>query len=46
MTSLAVLFLILALTILWGGLLVSGIFLALRPEVRKYPPGGIPPKEK
>ncbi|MFV0374765.1 methionine/alanine import family NSS transporter small subunit [Microbacterium sp.] len=40
MTGIALTFLILALVVVWGGLLVSALFLARRPEVAAYPPGG------
>lgn len=40
MTPLAVTFLIIALMISWGGLIVSTIVLSRQPEVERYPPGG------
>lgn len=39
MTPIAITFLILALTVIWGGLIASIIFLAIRPQVKEYPPG-------
>ena len=41
MTATAVLFLVLALSVIWGGLLASIIFLMMRPQVSHYPPGGV-----
>ncbi|WP_336991287.1 methionine/alanine import family NSS transporter small subunit [Leucobacter sp. VD1] len=43
MTPIAILFLVLAAVIVWGGLLVSALFLARRPEVTEYPAGGDDP---
>lgn len=43
MTPIAILFLVLAAVIVWGGLLVSALFLARRPEVAEYPVGGDDP---
>lgn len=40
MTGLAITFLILSIVIVWGGLLVSILFLRARPEPAAYPPGG------
>lgn len=40
MTPIAITFLILALTIIWGGLIASTVFLLRRPEVAQYPAGG------
>ncbi|MGO2139027.1 MAG: methionine/alanine import family NSS transporter small subunit [Leucobacter sp.] len=40
MTPIAITFLVLALTIIWGGLIGSTVFLAKRPEVTAYPAGG------
>ncbi|GAA1605954.1 methionine/alanine import family NSS transporter small subunit [Leucobacter chromiireducens] len=40
MTPIAITFLVLALTIIWGGLIASTVFLARRPEVAEYPAGG------
>lgn len=36
----ALIFMILAIALLWGGLISSAVFLARKPEVRDYPPGG------
>ncbi|GAB2550970.1 methionine/alanine import family NSS transporter small subunit [Leucobacter ruminantium] len=43
MTPIAIVFLVLAAAVVWGGLVVSGIFLGRRPEVDEYPPGGDDP---
>ena len=43
MTPIAILLLVLATAIVWGGLMVSGIFLSRRPEIAEYPPGGDDP---
>ncbi|WP_125099784.1 methionine/alanine import family NSS transporter small subunit [Leucobacter chromiireducens] len=40
MTPIAIAFLILALVIIWGGLIASTVFLMRRPEVAEYPAGG------
>lgn len=40
MTTIAISFLVLALLIVWGGLVASTIFLIRRPEVPGYPAGG------
>jgi len=40
MTGVAILFLILSILLVWGGLVASTIFLSLRPSVSSYPPGG------
>ncbi|NYE19808.1 methionine/alanine import family NSS transporter small subunit [Microbacterium immunditiarum] len=40
MTGLSFIFLILAIVLVWGGLVASAIFLARRPEVGSYPSGG------
>ncbi|UTX52228.1 MetS family NSS transporter small subunit [Leucobacter aridicollis] len=40
MTPIAVTFLVLALTIIWGGLIASTVFLGRRSEVAAYPEGG------
>ncbi|GAA1568523.1 hypothetical protein U746_0598 [Mycolicibacterium mucogenicum 261Sha1.1M5] len=40
MTPIAITFLVLALTIIWGGLIASTVFLARRSEVAAYPEGG------
>jgi hypothetical protein len=39
MTPLAITFLVLAIVIVWGGLIASTLFLRRRPEVLEYPPG-------
>lgn len=41
MTPIAITFLILAIVIVWGGLVVSAIYLRRRPELTDYPPGGL-----
>ncbi|PRI10786.1 methionine/alanine import family NSS transporter small subunit [Leucobacter massiliensis] len=40
MTPIAIVFLCLSIVIVWGGLVASAVFLARRPEVDEYPPGG------
>lgn len=40
MTPIAIVTLVVALVIVWGGLVGSIIFLARRPNVDTYPPGG------
>lgn len=40
MTGLAILFLVISLIIVWGGLAASIVFLARRPDVDRFPPGG------
>lgn len=40
MTPIAISFLVLALIIIWGGLIASTIFLLRRPEIAEYPAGG------
>lgn len=40
MTPVAIVFLVLAAIIVWGGLIVSAVFLKRRAEVDAYPPGG------
>lgn len=40
MTLSALIFMLLAFALLWGGLISSAVFLARKPEVREYPPGG------
>ena len=39
MTPLAITFLVLAIVIVWGGLVASTVFLRRRPDVAEYPPG-------
>lgn len=41
MTGIAITFLILAIAIVWGGLVASALFLRSRPERADYPAGGI-----
>lgn len=40
MTPSAIVMLVIATGIIWGGLVVSSIFLSRRAEVDEYPPGG------
>jgi Putative methionine and alanine importer, small subunit len=40
MTPIAIIFLILAVLVIWGGFVVSTIYLARRPERSDYPAGG------
>ncbi|MDR1808256.1 MAG: methionine/alanine import family NSS transporter small subunit [Propionibacteriaceae bacterium] len=35
-----IVFMILAMVVIWGSLLASTVFLATRPEVATWPPGG------
>ncbi len=39
MSPIAITFLVLALVIIWGGLILSTVFLSRRPEVEQYPAG-------
>lgn len=39
MSGIAILFLILAIVIVWGGLVASTLYLRARPERDDYPPG-------
>lgn len=41
MTALAITFLVLAIVIVWGGLIASTLYLRNRPELAQYPPGGV-----
>jgi len=41
MTPIAITFLILAIAIVWGGLIASTLYLRSRPELSAYPPGGL-----
>lgn len=41
MTPIAIVVLIAALIILWGGLAASIVFLRRQPEVASYPPAGL-----
>lgn len=40
MSAIAIVFLVVSIVLVWGGLAVSSIFLARRPEVETYPDGG------
>jgi hypothetical protein len=40
MTGIAIAFLLLALVLVWGGLIVSILFLRRQPELATYPQGG------
>ncbi|WP_251449517.1 methionine/alanine import family NSS transporter small subunit [Microbacterium sp. Marseille-Q6648] len=40
MTGVAIAFLILAIVVVWGGLIASALYLRSRPEPSSYPPGG------
>jgi hypothetical protein len=40
MTPLAIVFLVLALVVVWGGLAASIVFVRRQPELAEYPPGG------
>lgn len=40
MTAIAITFLILAIVVVWGGLIASVLFLRSRPQLEDYPPGG------
>lgn len=39
MTPVAIVFLVLAILVVWGGLIASVLFLRRRPEIDEYPPG-------
>jgi hypothetical protein len=39
MNTTSIFFMILAMVIIWGGLLTSVIFLNIRPEINKWPSG-------
>lgn len=43
MSAIAIVFLIIAVVLVWGGLLASTVFLARTPEVDAYPEGGEEP---
>ncbi len=43
MTPIAILFLVLSIVIIWGGLVTSAVFLSRRSEISSYPPGGEDP---
>lgn len=40
MTPIAILFLVIALVVIWGGLIASAIYLSRQTEVAEYPAGG------
>ncbi|GAA1797079.1 methionine/alanine import family NSS transporter small subunit [Agromyces neolithicus] len=40
MTATAIIFLVLAIVLVWGGLIASVLFLRNRPELEQYPAGG------
>jgi hypothetical protein len=40
MTPIAITFLVLAIVIVWGGLIASMLYLRAQPELSSYPPGG------
>lgn len=40
MTPIAITFLVIALVVIWGGLIASAIFLSKQTEVAAYPSGG------
>ncbi len=41
MTTIAIIFLIISIVLVWGGLVASALFLRRRPERAAYPVGGI-----
>lgn len=41
MSALALVFLVLAIVIVWGGLIASALYLRANPEVATYPDGGL-----
>lgn len=41
MTPIAITFLILAIVVVWGGLVASSLFLRRKPEIVDYPAGAI-----
>ncbi len=41
MNGIAVVFLVLAVTIVWGGLVASAWYLRRHPEPKEFPPGGV-----
>ena len=43
MSAVAILFLVISIVLVWGGLAASVVFLARRPEVPSYPAGGEEP---
>ncbi|MFU8946747.1 methionine/alanine import family NSS transporter small subunit [Mycetocola zhadangensis] len=40
MTPIAIVFLLISLVIIWGGLVAGIVMLSRRPQVASYPPGG------
>lgn len=40
MSTIAVVFMILSIVIVWGGLIASALYLRSRPESTSFPPGG------
>lgn len=40
MSAIAIVFLVIAVVLVWGGLLASTVFLSRRPEIETYPEGG------
>ncbi len=40
MTGIAIVFLVLAIVLVWGGFTASTLFLSRRPELVSFPPGG------
>ncbi len=41
MTTVAIIFLILSIVVVWGGFAASTFFLSRRPERKDYPAGGV-----
>ncbi|WP_210481731.1 methionine/alanine import family NSS transporter small subunit [Naasia sp. SYSU D00948] len=41
MSPVAIVFLVLAILVVWGGFAASTVFLARRPERTDYPPGAV-----
>lgn len=41
MSAVAILFLVIAAVVVWGGLIASILFLSLKPSVSTYPEGGV-----
>jgi hypothetical protein len=40
MATTAVVVMVLAMVVIWGSLIAAAVFLAVRPEVSVWPPGG------
>jgi hypothetical protein len=40
MTATPIVLMVLAMLIIWGSLVASSVFLAVKPEVSQWPPGG------